>query len=251
MILIVMLFICALNAKEMAITLPAALLLYELVYNRPKLIFASVMTWCWRDLRLVWLLAALAVPFAFGKLSPDSAFSHNGSYLLNISPHSYIAAYARYLDGIFYRQPGWFTNIKVPFLFVAMLFVAFVTRRKELWFSSVFVLFSVLPVIFIEVRGSIFVLYIPFFGFVLYAATLLILIRTATCTYTWWNGAMLSAVTFALAAICLGIVHKAHTGTIAIDRIIQPTVEQIHEIFPLLAPNSSLLLVGDPFKTDE
>jgi len=251
MLLIVVLFICALNAKEMAITLPAALLLYQLVYNRPKLTFASVIRWCWRDLRLVWLLAALAVPFAFGKLSHDSIFSHNGSYLLNVSPHTYLTAYAHYLDRMFYQQPGWFTNAKVLLLFAAMLAVAIVSGRKGLWFSSVFVLFSVLPVIFIDVRGTIFVLYIPFFGFVLYAATLLILIRTTACTFIWSNSVLLSTVTFALAAICLGNVHKAHTGPIAVESVIQHTVEQIHEIFPLLAPNSSLLLVGDPFRTDE
>ena len=78
---IAVLFICALNAKEMAVTLPAALLVYELVYHRQNLSFDSL---------AVWILTALAVPFVFGKLSPDSVFSHNGSYLLNISPSTYL-----------------------------------------------------------------------------------------------------------------------------------------------------------------
>lgn len=143
-----------------------------------------------------------------------------------------------------------------------MVSLAIASRRKELWFSSVFVLFSVLPVIFIEVRGSIFVLYIPFFGWVLYAATLLILIRTGVCRFIRrivphlfhayrWNGAILSTATFAATALYLGSVHKAHTGPVALETAIQSTLEQIHEIVPLLPANSSLLLIGDPFSTDE
>ena len=256
-VLIVLLFICALNAKEMAITLPATLFLYELIYHRPKLIFTSVLRWCWKDLRMVWILAALAVPFVYGKLSPDSVFSHHGDYLLHVSLKIYLTAYARYLDRMFYLQSGWFTNTRLLILLASMVSVSIVSRRKELLFSSVFVLFSVVPVIFIEVRGSIFVLYIPFFGWVLYAATLLIWVRDGAGTFrrrvlpNVFRPAMLAGVTFAATAILLFAVHNAHTGPVTVDTVIQSTVQQIHQIIPALPANSSVLFMDDPFSTDE
>lgn len=260
--LIALLFVSALNAKEMAVTLPLTVMLYEFIYHRPTLKLPDILRWSWRNLRVTGLLAALAIPFTYGKLSTASVFAHVGAYQLHISPKTYLTAYGRYLDWMLYQQSGWFTNTSVLLLWTAMLFAAALSRRKELWFSWAFVLLSVLPVIFIPTRGSIFVLYIPFIGWTLYAAALLIWMRDSLARLAGKvspsllatnknTHILLSAATFTATAICLASVHNTHTGPVRIDPILKASVEQIHKILPTLPANGRVLLVDDPFSTDE
>jgi hypothetical protein len=163
-ILVAGLYVCALNSKEMAVTLPLAILTYEWIYHWPESTRPGLLRWITGNARMAWLLAVLTVPYLYGKLSQSSVFSVIPEYKVHLSLERYLGTYGRYLDWMFYQQAPWFTASRVLLLAAAMLLAAMLSRRKALWFGFLFVWLSVLPVIFVTPRGTIFVLYIPFLG---------------------------------------------------------------------------------------
>jgi len=261
-ILVVASYVCALNSKEVAVTLPAVILIYEWIYHRPKLSNRGLLGWISRELWLVWLLAAMTVPFLFGKLSSASPFSGIPDYELHISPARYLDAYRHYLDIASYHRSAWFTASGALLLWAAMLLIAARGRRKVLWFSFFFILVSVLPVIFITPRGTISVLYLPYLGWALYAAALLVAMREALgaglarlAPRLSALGARMqpltSAVTFAAAAVLLCGAHRANTFPAQTQPVIGSTADQIHRLLPQLPANGRILFLDDPFPADD
>jgi hypothetical protein len=240
------LYICSLNAKEMGVTLPAALLLYELVYHWPKRDF---LRWIIREVKWIWILAILTVPYIAGKLSNRSPFAHADDYQVHLSLSNYFSNYQGYLDQIFYAKAGSFTLSRTLLLWTAMLLVAFLTRRKALIFASIFVLFSVLPVIFVTQRGTIFVMYVPMIGWTIYAATLLVLVRDRLLGS--FRAPAVTAATFAAVTVSLFLIHRAHTHPVSSSDVIPSMVRQMHALLPSIPPNTRILFLDDPFTTDE
>jgi len=259
---VVTLYICALNSKEMAVTLPVVTLIYEWIYHRPKLGRSELLHWISRELWLVWLLAAMTAPFLLGKLSPASAFAGIPDYQIHISPARYLGTYQHYLDCAVYKRAAWFTPAGTLLLWGAMLIVAARSRRKVLWFSFWFILVSVLPVIFITPRGTIAVLYLPYLGWALYAAALLVSVREALAEglarlapRLRATGAKMRrlapAMTFAAAVVFLFPAHQANTFSPQTQPMIRSTAEQIHRLLPKLPANSRILFLEDPFPADD
>ena len=54
LILVLALYLCALGAKEMAVTLPLFLVLYDLIYYPPAPHLSSALPWAGRELRRLW-----------------------------------------------------------------------------------------------------------------------------------------------------------------------------------------------------
>jgi hypothetical protein len=236
------LYICALNSKEMAVTLPAAMLAYELIYHAARKLW---------DLRYVCATALMTAPYVFGKLSAESPFPGNEAYRPMIGAETYLNTYRYYLDIIFYQRPGWFTPARTAALFAAMVLIAALSRKKELRFSAAFVLFSVFPVIFIPPRGTVFVLYIPFLGWCVFAASLLLAIREkAAFRFVRMDPRAATAATFALMAASLFTLHHKHTAPPQPDTI-QSASEQLQAAVPHIGENSRVLLLDDPFAPDE
>lgn len=247
------LYLCALNSKEMAVTLPLTLLLYELIYHRPHFDRRAMVSWLAREAGVAWLLALVTVPYILGKLSPASPFSQVRDYHVHAGLGVYIDNYRRYLDLMFYRSDGWFTPARAALLLGGMVVAALISRRKALLFGSVFVLYSVLPVSFIAARGSIFVLYIPFLGWSLFAATLILTLRDRLPGFIPVRGGsrrMGPALTFAFLAVCLFAVHSAHTYPPPRESVLRSTVEETHALVPRLPANRRMLFLDDPFPPD-
>ena len=116
-----------------------------------------------------------------------------------------------------------------------------------------FVLYSVLPVIFIAPRGTIFVLYIPFLGWSLFAATLILALRDSLPGFIPDRGGsrrMGPALTFAILAVCLFALHWAHTYPPSRESLLRSTVEETHALVPQLPAKSRMLFLDDPFPPD-
>jgi hypothetical protein len=247
------LYICALNAKEMAVTLPLTLLFYELVYHRPSFERRAIVSWLARVAGVAGLLALITVPYLLGKLSQASPFSQVGDYHVHAGLGVYLDNYRHYLDLMFYRGDGWFTPARAALLLGGMLVAALISRRKALLFSSMFIFYSVLPVSFIAPRGTIFVLYIPFLGWSLFAATLILALRDRLSGFIAESGGarrMGPALTFAFLAVCLFAVHSNHTYPPPASSVLRSTVVEMHALVPRLPANSRLLFLDDPFPSD-
>jgi hypothetical protein len=262
-LVLVALYACALNAKEMAVTLPVTLLLYEFVYHRPNRVLKNQgravcpvfqHPWCARAAGVAALLAVLTVPYIASKLSAASPLAQVPHYQVHANFQVYLDSYRRYLDYMFYCPDGWFTRTGTVLLLGGMLIGGLLSRRKELLFSSVFVIYSVLPVSFIPPRGTIFVLYVPYIGWCLFAATVALAVRDriAGLYPPSSRPRLLSPTgTFAVLALCLFLLHRAHTFPLPLQSTLSSTMEQMRALVPQLPAKGRVLFLDDPFPPNE
>jgi hypothetical protein len=106
-----MLFLCALNAKEMAVSLPVMMLVYEWIYHPPaKWNRASLMAWARGPARLVWIAAALTLVDIYGKVAGSNPMTNAEGYRPAFTLERLRAFHVALLQDLFYSwswTPGW------------------------------------------------------------------------------------------------------------------------------------------------
>jgi hypothetical protein len=168
------LYVCALNAKEMAVTLPVMLAAYEVIYHW-RALGESGRQWPWREGRGVLVTGLLTIPYVIGKLTGAGSLVENPAYRLTISPGHYLHAFHLYLNPLLYQEHV-FRDPNTIQLLLAMLGIALWRRSRPMLFAWCFLLVSLLPVAFMAHCAASF-LYLPMVGWSLYAAVLLVLAR--------------------------------------------------------------------------
>jgi len=165
---------CALDSKEMAITLPGTLLLVELIYFPPK-------SWSWRDVagflarqgRPALITAALVVPTIAVKVLTPNPLSDDPRY----GAHSLGAAVEgmrAYQNFLLYGRlfDGRLSTAELAALWAGMGAAAIALRSRPMKFGLCFLAGSLLPVCLITPRNG-YMLYIPLMGWALYTGSLL------------------------------------------------------------------------------
>jgi hypothetical protein len=167
-IIFLVLYLCALNAKEMAVTLPLFIAIYEISYHMPRWSVRGLWRWI-VDRGTGFLLSGLAtIAYIFGKLLLKGSLIENPAYRLNIKPTIFLDSFHLYLNPLFY-QDHVFRDPNTIQLMVVMLAFAIWRRSRHLLFSWFFLLLSGLPVFFMA-HHSAFFMYIPSVGWALYIA---------------------------------------------------------------------------------
>ena len=171
-----LIYICALNSKEMAVTLPFLVLIFEALYSPPATLrFRCLGQWLFQEARVFWPAVLITLVFARGKLSEPSVFAQHSAYTPLVSWKRYFETSSHYLDQLFYRIE-WFDVTKTVLFWLVLFTIAWVTRNVHLKFGALFLFVSILPLSFIPPRSA-FVLYIPMFGWALYGAAVLAMTR--------------------------------------------------------------------------
>jgi hypothetical protein len=232
------LYIFALDSKEMAVTLPLVLVAYELFLGEPA---------AGTEIRR-WLPSAMSilmtVPYVFGKLSHSSPLIGNESYRLHISPGNYVAGLTHYFDLLSSIHPGTPTAPICMLVIFLTAAIALILRDRRLMFALAFILITPLPIVFVALRGA-YVMYIPLFGIALYLAVAIVKLRDALA------GPRLQFATFALCAAAVIVFHAARPWQPYVNPFIHSTVSQLSEIQPRVPNGSRILLVDDPFDKDD
>lgn len=172
------LYVGALDAKEMAVSLPLVLVLCELIYFPPAgFNIRQIGKWAVSNCRPAAIAGLMTIPYVWGKTLAQSPFAQLSSYHLAITPRQFLSTSGAYLDVIFFRD-HLFAETHTAILLAAMLLVALLLRSRDLVFAWSMLLFSFLPIAFIPLRTA-YVLYIPLAGWSLYAAVLLASLRDA------------------------------------------------------------------------
>lgn len=246
---------CALDSKEMAMTLPGALLLVELVYFPPE-------SWSWREGvrfavrqgRGAFAVAALVAPtiavkvLTHNPLTEDSSYAHHSlrATVENMRGFHNFLLYGDIHSG----------GLSIPgllALWAAMGAAAIVLRSRPMKFGLLFLIGSLLPVCLID-RRSGYMLYIPLMGWALYAGCLFQrlcggLVRFASLRP---RAAMaLKIAAFAAAAVPIVNLHAAgfakYSASLQHDHNdMRRVIERLRKVHPQLARGSFLLLVDDP-----
>jgi hypothetical protein len=238
------LYICALNSKELAVTLPLCLAAYEAIWHPPARGLRASARWLAQEGRGAAVSALVTVPYVVGKLTGPGSLAANPLYRPAISPARYLHAFHLYLNVLFYRD-HFFRDGNTILLVAAMLGLALWRRSRPLLFAWFFVLFSVLPFIFVPHYSGFFI-YLPLAGWALYAATVLTMLRER------FARAIPPAALFLALALALAPLHARESRTTmqVFDSAELPTSEmiaQLRRVEPSVPKGAHLFFESDPF----
>ncbi|HEX3745880.1 MAG TPA: glycosyltransferase family 39 protein [Bryobacteraceae bacterium] len=227
------LYLAALDSKEMAVTLPLAILCYELLWHGGR-----------GSVRGVAISAFVTLPYVIGKMTGAQSLANNPLYRPSISPAHYLHAFHLYLNVLFY-QDHFFRDANTILLVVAMLAVAAWRRSRPLLFAWCFILFSVLPFIFIPHYTGFF-LYIPIAGWALYIATGMEMLRQR---YIRRLPAAAIFLTLAAGLAAVNLHESPRTMQVFTTMDIPSTemIAQLRNVQPAMRRGAHVYFESDPF----
>jgi hypothetical protein len=167
------LYICALNSKEMAVTLPVIVLIYEAL-RRPR--FGEWKQFVHRNWRFAvpaLIAGLLTVPYIYGKTQGSNALARVTGYTPDYSWHRFTTSNAHFVNELFYLVPNHvMTQGMLLALWAAIFAYAFLRRDRMLELMAFWVVITPLPLAFIPLRGGA-CLYILLFGWAMIFAKLI------------------------------------------------------------------------------
>jgi hypothetical protein len=246
------LYICALNAKEIAVTLPASLLVYEWLYHGLPLAPRKFVRWLFRGGRVVFVTGVLTTAFVIGR-------GLGGGSLLNNPAYRPIFTWARFMQtSQHFTRELLFLHETPPAaavlaVWALLLCLAWLSKSRVLQFAWAFIMFSPIPVAFILPRGAP-QYYIPYFGWALYAGAGLTLasrrlLQGAPETAQWTRAIALFSVAMAIMYSLNQRVHWRNLPSVALEgEEIRAITAQLHRLRPSLRHGSRVLFLDDPIE---
>ena len=170
-------YLCALNSKEMAVTLPVMALIYELLkyYHGPSR--KNFFQWVWQSASPALVAGLIAAIYCYAKMyGPDGLYVHSEGregYMPHYSWHAFGRANANFISQLFYLGPHQWIPVRLVFAAWGLVFLyAFLRRDRMVELMAFWVVITPLPLAFIvPIRGEAS-LVIPFFGWAMIFAKL-------------------------------------------------------------------------------
>jgi len=253
-----LLYLCALNSKEMAVTMPLVLLCYELIFHPPRFRRAGeIWRWLLREGRAVIVAGTITLVFVIGRLKGADSLAVIPGYQPQLTWARFMENNRHFLGELIPMIIAW-TDARVLTLLGVMAVIAWAARSKTLRFAWVFLTISPLPIAFIPPRG-LGQYYIPCFGWALYCGTALV------AAFAWFtrrlpaDPAFVERVRGPLLLVSLGLAlypyyrHKGSDNVASINLegpMIRDAAQQLRGMYPNLRPGCRLLFLDDPFKPD-
>jgi hypothetical protein len=247
------LYLCALNSKEMAVTLPLMMLVYEWIYHRP----AAIKAWIFGPARLVLYGAALAALDVYGKLfGPDA--------MVNAEAYHPVFALRRVRD--FQRLSlgdllfGWGSGWGgILLLWAVLAYLAWRRDRPVLRFLWWFMLLTPLPIEFL-IGKSQACLYIPMIGWAIFGSVVFVDLASALARVLeaepWGRrlgrGGIVALLT-AVAIFCWARQNRQYKRTHAEPVMAElgheswDAIQQFRALNPHVRPGSKVAFLDDPF----
>lgn len=230
------LFVSALNSKEIAAALPAAVALYEALYESR------------RSFRTAGAMAIVSAAFIIGRAT---ALTANEAYRPQFTAGRFLETTGHFLNEL--AAHDWFGGAAAIAIAVALLAAAIALRSRTAIFAWGFTAATALPIAFVPPRGGP-QYYIPLFGCALYAGSLLAMAgrqakRTMALPY-WTERAAAAAVLLAI-----GWPIYAHGKYVALRDVTSITIEApvvmsisagLRRLYPLPPHGARLLFLHDP-----
>lgn len=240
------LYLCALNSKEMAATLPIILLVYEGLYQKRRVF------------RLAGFAGVLDALYVYGKVfRPDALASEPGYHL--------VFSWARWIDfqirsfSDLVEKWDYFAWTGAIVLWLLLFYLAWRRPRPELRFCCLFLWIAPFPIEFLPGRAGA-CLYVPFIGWAIFVAVIAVDLADRAAVFLAGDpvfrhlgrrGAF--ALLIAL-LVCVSMrrnedLHRsyvepamAHTGTLTWD-----VIQQFRALHPRVRPHSFVVFLNDPF----
>jgi hypothetical protein len=245
------LYVAALDAKEMAVALPAILAAYELVFHPPQ----RLRGWFVREGRFLLLTVPVTLAYILSRVTGPHRLVTNPAYYPNISFNAFMTGWKHYMYALFYAAIP-FGRTHVVILWTALLLIALIARRRELIFAWLAIMIGVLPIIFIEPRG-LYGIYMTLPAWYLFAAvslTLLrdLLIRGSQAISTVFEVRTQQFVLFVAAVLLMFAIHRQQNPQTPVANTANDPVRLVYEQlvtrYPSMPPGASILFLSDPFE---
>ena len=272
---VLILLIASLNSKEISVSLPVALLVYELLWNPPRnfrrgRFLDSLRQWSIGPGRVALLGGVVVAAYMAGKyLGKDSLFQLD-AYRPEPSGILFLTNYAFYLNALFLGTFRFSPGI-VAGVLVALPALGCVFGKRHLVMAGIMASVSFLPLAFIPARGG-FALYVPSLYWSLWIAGMLVASRVYLVTIVvdglghWKRELPRRGLTFGLelassAVLWLGLACIViPKNNYAFDQVLSIVNEiqnrnlgyatQIRKCLPQVPKGSRILLVDDPYPED-
>lgn len=252
---ILSLFVCALNSKEISVTLPLIMGLYEILYQPlPRRSWIDYRRWIWRNGRLVFIGGIMAVGYALGKTFGSDSLTDVVGYKPNISLMAYLLSFGQYLNELFYRV-DWFTAERTGLFLTGLAGIAVLARRTYLRFACVLILVGVMPVAFLPRRG-LYSVYVPMVGLWIFGGGLLSIFRGWVSRKLGGSRWAILGVQTGVFLIVLAFLLRTHVHFGGRDvswmrseqRRIRHVLNELDRLDLKLPPGGRVLFVHDPFE---
>ena len=247
------LYLCALNSKEMAVTLPVMLLAYEWFYReRPR--------WPWHrgPGRVILLAAALNAAFIFGRMFAPNALAHDPGYRVVLSRERLADFQNRAFADLFLRW-HYFDWQTVLVFWAAVTYLAWRRNRPALRFCWCFIVVTPLPIEFLLGRAGA-CLYVPLFGWAVFASIVFCDVVRAAAEFgarepllRYLGRSGVSALLIG-AGVFLWARDNRHLENSFVKPVIPQfgqqtweTMQQLQALDPRVAPGSRVVFLDDPF----
>lgn len=250
MLLVLLLFLAALDAKEMAVTLPAALLLYEICYRCRD--FRSLRSWL-RTGAFVVVMFAVAAAFLRVKVSEMSS---NTFYHPHLSVSYVLSGIGHYVEELFYLQSESFGPGHVVTAAALLLGCAAILRSPIIAFGTLLFGGGLLPLSVIVHRTG-YAAYVVYPGLTVALAAILTSARSALVRAGKREN--LHRASMAALFLCVAVVSVksfAHTRKILISNALWDEQRRIdflsglRQRVPEFPPNVRILVLDDPWTSD-
>ncbi len=248
-ILTLALYLLALGSKEMAVTLPVFLALYDLIYDPPARNWKPALAWAGREFKRLWLFAVPAVALILLKTVGPLKVIGNSDFLPHFSGEFLINNWRHYTYDLFYGAML-FTPLRVVLLWAVLLAIALLLRKRDLLFAAALILIGILPVALIAERGF-YAIYLVLPGWYLFAAETLVATRDRLLPA---GIAARPAVLFVVVALCLVPLHwrekpRGKTWVAEAHESVRGTLEPLRS--EAVPHGGKVLVLNDHFPKDD
>lgn len=253
------LFLCALNSKEMALTLPAVLLAYEWIYHPPARRGSTELLGWLRGAGLVALLAAcLAALDLYGKVFGYDALTGMPGYQPVLSWQRFLGFQRILLRDAVFLQCGWRGILG---FWVLVSYLAWrPPARPLLRFCWAFLILTPLPIEFLPGKSQA-CLCVPMAGLAVFAAVLFVDLARALAgalarepLFRRLGRPTLTAGLIAAGVFCWGRENQRRKNLevkpvmAALGRQTAEVIEQFRALAPHVRPHSHVVFLSDPFR---
>ena len=163
LLIFLFLYVLALDSKEMAVTLPAIVLIYEVLKSPRWASWNAFLSWSWRCAAPSLMAGAVTAIYLYGKLYGGGSLTRLDPYRPRYSWHQFVEANAKFLGDLFFAKNA--ITPKTFWIFWAAIFIYAAFRRDRMVrLMAVWVVIVPLPIAFLlPIRGG-GCLYLLLFG---------------------------------------------------------------------------------------
>jgi hypothetical protein len=230
-VLIVVLYLAAIDSKEMAVVGAAWLIAWELICRRPWKLVTPV------------ILAVITLIYAAARLFGPHALANESGYQLELTARRFISNNLLYTADIFRTE-----SFKAPWMLIAawlaVIAIAVMMRRREAWWCSFAILTATLPTAFVTWPRTDGCLVLPLFAWVLFAAMLFTTVVKSPDLR--WRFAAAAGIVWSIYAIPAFQTRTA--DFMGPHRLTTVALEQIRTLPAHPPPHSHVIFVNDPFE---